>query len=264
MLIGLAKPPEQRVGPLIGHDVTRLGQPIGVTLVVLGPDGPITDPSALAKLQVGVSVSGDGLSGSIPVSVSQGPATDVGEYEGRFTAPQRAGTLTFTGIVAGYGLHVTEVAAPVQVGSGVSAFSGTVQIPATSAVQQGESLNGDVVFANKTDAARTVRLSLSVSHAYATITSPAGTIRVPAGDSVTTPFTITFAKDSPLGNAWLEVQVVDAGKPGTVYGVGTSVVAVTNLPGFDPRHRTRLPRRHHQPQPGRFRLDPAWRRHSHR
>jgi len=208
------------------------GQPIGVTLVVLGPDGPITDPSTLAKLQVGVSVSGDGLSGSTPVPVSRGPSTSVGEYEATFTAPRKAGTLTFTGVIAGSGLQVTKVATPVQVGSGVSAFVGTLQIPATSAVHQGGSINGDVVFANKTGAARMVRFSLSVDHAYATIASPTGTIRVPPGDSLTTPFTITFAKNSPVGYAWLEIKVVDAANPSLVYNDGMIVIAVTKPPGF--------------------------------
>jgi hypothetical protein len=213
------------------------GHPIGVTLSVLGANGPITDPATLAQMQVAVSVSGDGLSGPTEIPVSnagetQGTATGVGDYKGTFSAPQGQGTLTFTGTAAGYGLYATEVPASVQVGSGIPPFQGTVQFPVAGSVQAGQSIRGEVLFANKTGAARTVRLSLSVSHAYATITSPGGAIQVPSGNPPATPFTITFARNSPLGPAWLEVKVVDAAKPGTAYSAGTLGVTVNSPPGF--------------------------------
>ena len=56
----------------------KLGQPISVTLSVLGPNGPITDPATLRNLLVGVTVSGDGLSGPLQV-----PVTNAGEAPGR-------------------------------------------------------------------------------------------------------------------------------------------------------------------------------------
>ena len=211
------------------------GQPIGVTLFVLGPDGPITDPATLAGLQVRVSASGDGLPGPTPVPLFPGPSAAAGEYQGSFTAPPAVGTLTFTGTTAGYGLYVTEVVATVPVGSGAAAFNGSVRLPAVSTVQAGASLKGNVVFANNTGATRVVRLSLSASHADATITSPAGTIQVPPGNSVI-PFAVTFNLVTPLGDAWLEVEAVDAANPGIVYGAGTAVVTVLRPAGFLARY----------------------------
>jgi len=212
------------------------GQPIDVTLSVLGTNGPITNPATLAQMQVAVSVSGDGLSGPTEIPVSNagetpGTATGVGDYKGTFTAPHGQGTLTFTGTAAGYGLFATQVPASVDVTSGALPFQSTVQLPVTGSVQAGQSIKGDVVFAN-TGAARTVRLSLSVNHAYATITSPAGSVRVPPGNPPATPFSITFAGNSPPGPAWLEVKVVDPANPGTVYSAGTLDVTVTRAPGF--------------------------------
>ena len=68
------------------------GQPISVTLSVLGANGPITDPATLSQMQVAVSVSGDGLSGPTEIPVSNagetsGTSTGVGDYKGTFTAP---------------------------------------------------------------------------------------------------------------------------------------------------------------------------------
>jgi hypothetical protein len=218
------------------------GQPIDVTLSVLGANGPITDPATLTQIQKAVSVSGDGLSGptEIPVSNSgetSGTTTGVGDYKGTFTAPQGQGTLTFTGTVAGYGLFATEIPASVQVGGGALPFQSTVQFPVTSSVQVGQSIRGDVLFANKTGAARTVRLSLSISHAYATITSPSGTVQIPSGNPPATPFTVTFAGNSPRGPAWIEVKVVNAADPSTVYGAGTLEVTVTSPPGLWAKYR---------------------------
>jgi hypothetical protein len=210
------------------------GQPISVTLSVLGANGPITDPATLSQMQVAVSVAGDGLSGptEIPVSnagESQGTSTGVGDYKGTFTAPQGHGTLTFTGTAAGYGLYATEVPASVQVGNGAPPFRSTIQFPVVSSVQQGQSIQGQILFAN-TGPARSARLSLTASHAYATITSPSGAIRVPPGSPPGTPFTITVAKNSPTGQALLVVKVVSPANPRTVYSAGTLVVTVTSPP----------------------------------
>jgi von Willebrand factor type A domain len=211
--------------------ITQPGKPITVTLTVLGADGsPITDLSTLAQLQVAVSVSGDGLPGltAIPVSSvgqAQGAASGVGVYQGTFIAPQRQGRLTFTSTVAGYGLYAQTEAASVLVTDTASALNSTVQLPAAGAVTAGLSIQGEVTFANETGRTRAVQLSLGVSHAFAAITSPAGTVQVSPGRSAV-PFTITFARNSPLGAGWLEVKVLDATNPAIAYAAGTLEVVV--------------------------------------
>jgi MYXO-CTERM domain-containing protein len=212
------------------------GQPISVTLSVLGANGPITDPATLSQMQVAVSVSGDGLSGPTEIPVSNagetsGTSTGVGDYKGTFTAPQGHGTLTFTGTAAGYGLYATEVPASVQIGTGPPPFRSTIQFPVVSSVQQGQTIQGQVLFAN-TGPARAARLELSAQHAYATLTNPSGAIRVAPGSPPGTPFTITIAKNSPLGPALLLVQVVSAANPHTVYSTSTLEVTVTSPPSF--------------------------------
>ncbi|MGH3159532.1 MAG: hypothetical protein ACRDNF_23560, partial [Streptosporangiaceae bacterium] len=210
----------------------KLGQPVNVTLSVLGPDGPITTPSELADLQVGVTVSGVGLTGPVRVPVSTGDsATSAGDYTGTFTAPHAAGTLTFTGTAAGYGLYATEVPATVQVGADLRGFTATVQPPIVNTVQTGQSIHGQVSFVNQAGPARTVRLELNVGHALAAI-DPAGPITVRAGNPPSVPFTVTFSKRSPVGSAWLRVAVADAANPNVVYTNATINVNVTKPPGF--------------------------------
>ena len=115
------------------------------------------------------------------------------------------------------------------VGTGASAFQSAVQFPVTGRVQTGQGIKGQVLFANRTGAIRTVRLELTVSHAYATIIG--GAIQVPSGSPAATPFTISVAGNSPVGPAWFQVKVVDAAT-GTVYSAATLNVTVTSPPGF--------------------------------
>jgi hypothetical protein len=215
----------------------KLGQPVSVTLSVLGPNGPITDPATLKNLLVGVTVSGDGLAGptQVPVTSASGSAsagTGVGDYTGTFTAPDKQGTLTFTGTAAGYGLYATQVPASVGVGTASAGFTASVQYPVVSSVQAGSSITGHVVFTNQTGATKNVRLVLYTSGANAAITSPAGPISAPSGNPPGVPFTVSFDKDSPIGSAWLQVKVVDAANPSLVYNEATLNIAVTKPPGF--------------------------------
>jgi von Willebrand factor type A domain len=215
----------------------KLGQPISVTLSVLGPNGPITDPATLKNLLVGVTVSGDGLPGptQVPVTSAATPArsgTGVGDYTGTFAAPNQQGTLTFTGTAAGYGLYATQVPATVGVGTASAGFTASIQYPVVSSVQAGSSITGHVVFTNQTGATKHVRLVLTTSGANAAITSPSGTISAPSGNSPSVPFTVSFDKNSPIGSAWLQVKVADAANPGLVYNEATLNIAVTRPPGF--------------------------------
>jgi hypothetical protein len=216
--------------------IAKLGQPITVTLSVLGANGPITDPATLKSLLVGVTASGDGLPGQTRVNISNAgesasSATGVGDYKGTFQAPNRKGTLTFTGTAAGYGLYATQVPATVNVGFGLP-FSAGVQFPVGASVQAGSSLTGNLVFTNQTGTAKRVRLELVTSGAKASITSPSGTITVPAKNPPSVPLTISFAKDSPAGTAWLHVRVVDAANPGVAYNGETAIVTVTQPPSL--------------------------------
>lgn len=214
-----------------------LGQPIAVTLSVLGPNGPLTDSSELSGLQVAVRVSGDGLAGSTPLRVSNtgetpGSPTGVGNYQGTFTAPQASGILTFTGTAAGYGLYATKIPVTVQVSEDIPSFTATVQPPLASSVQAGGSIQGEVTFVNKTGATRKVLLELSASRALAFIASPSGPLAVTSGSPPAVPFTITVSKNAPAGSTWLTVKAVDAMNPRLVYSDATFVLTVTGASGF--------------------------------
>ncbi|HLK02410.1 MAG TPA: hypothetical protein VKU39_21220, partial [Streptosporangiaceae bacterium] len=210
----------------------KVGQQISVTLSVLGPSGPITDPATLQSLLVGVTASGDGLPSPVRVPVSSSASAGPGNYTGTFAAPRQAGSLTVTGTAAGYGLYPTDIPATVTVGTATAGFNATVQMPVVTSVQAGSSITGQVIFTNQTGSARHVRLALSTSGADAAITGPVGLVTASAGSPPAVPFTIAFPADSPIGSAWLQVKVADAVNPGLVYDVATLNVRVTKPPGF--------------------------------
>lgn len=207
------------------------GQRISVTLDVLGPNGPITDPSTLNSLVVGITASGDGLPGpeQVPIT-SVGGAAGAGGYAGTYTAPAKQGMLTFTGIAAGYGLYATQFPETVTVSSATEGFTATPSFNVVTSVQAGGNVTGQVIFANQTGAARQVRLVLDTTGAAASI-SPSGAFPVPAVNSPSVPFTVSVSGTSSTGTAWLRVKVVDA-TTGQVYNEVTQDVTVTKPPGF--------------------------------
>ena len=216
------------------------GQPVKVVVSVLGANGPVTDPATLQQIQVGVSVTGDGVPGRVNVPVSnagegKGTATGAGDYTGSFTAPDRRSQLTFVGTAQGYGLHTTEVPTTVQVGGPAPLLQAAIQFNAPPSVLPGQSVSGQIVFSNQTGAAQQVRLALSASPAFATVTSLQGTLRVPSGDSPVS-FTIAFGRNSPRGSVLVRASIVDAANPTTVYGNSALTFTVTSPPGILARY----------------------------
>jgi hypothetical protein len=220
----------------------RVGQPIQVTVSVLGPNGPITNPASLNGIDVQVGVSGDGLTGTTNVPVSNsgegpGTSTGVGDYRGTFTAPKNPGTLTFTGTASGYGLHATQVFAPVQVSTVAALLQGTVQFAgAPQSVNAGQDLRGHVIFANQTGSSQGVRITLTADHAFATIADPRGVLRIPSGRSEIA-FTIAVSNNSPRGTALLTVRAVDANHGQIAYGTAPLLITVLSPPGIFGKYR---------------------------
>jgi hypothetical protein len=215
------------------------GKPIDVKLTVLGPDGPITDPSTLKSLIVGVTAAGQGLPSpvQIPVSALSGPG-NVGTYTGTYTAPDQSTTLIITGTAAGYGLYATQIPATVTVGTSSKGFGATPHFSGTTSVQVGGSISGSVDFTNQTGTTKHVLLKLTASGTTATI-SPGTSISVPStssGNPPSVPFTVTIGKSSPAGTAGLEVQAVDAGT-GQPYNTASDEITVTTPPGLFARYR---------------------------
>jgi hypothetical protein len=211
-----------------------LGQPINVKLTVLGPDGPINDPSTLKSLIVGVTATGDRLPSPAQVKVSPvSGSTNVGTYAGSYKAPGQATTLTITGTVAGYGLYATQVPATVTVGQN-KAFTATPHLSGVSQVGAGGSISGSVDFTNTTGTTQHVVLKLTASGTTATLslTTP---ISVPSGNPPSAPFTVTISKSSKAGPAGLEVQAVDANS-GQAYNAASDQITVTTPPGFLARY----------------------------
>ncbi len=173
----------------------NLGQPIAVTLTVLGPAGPISDPSTLRSLAVGVTASGDGLPGPEPVRVT--PAgSQAGTFVGSYPAPRQPGPLTITGTAAGYGLYATQVPQTVTVGTAPLDFTAVPQFPQLTSVQVGDTITGTVIFTNTTGTARQVRLMLLPSGVDASLTSPAEPITVATGHPPSVPFTVAISAGS--------------------------------------------------------------------
>ena len=207
------------------------GQPIAVTLSVLGPNGPVSDPSTLQNLIVSVTASGDGLPGQeqVPVTAATGP-DEVGTYTGTYTAPSQQGSLMITGTAAGYGLYATQVPQTVTVGIS-NHFTAVPQFGQVTSVQAGNTVTGKVIFTNTTGASRSVRVILVPSGADATLTSPTGPVMAASGNPPSVPFTVTVSKDSSVGTAELIVQTVDADS-GQLYDSTVLHFTVTKPPGF--------------------------------
>ena len=215
------------------------GKPINVKLTVLGPNGPITDPSTLKSLIVGVTASGQGLPSPAQVKVTplSGP-NSVGTYAGTYTAPSQPATLTITGTAAGYGLYATQIPATVSVGTASKGFNATPHFSGAASVQAGDSISGSVDFTNQTGSAKHLLLKLTTSGTTATI-SPDTPISVPStssGNPPSVPFTVTIAKSSRAGPAGLVVQAVDA-DTGQSYNTATDEITVTTPPGFFAKYR---------------------------
>jgi hypothetical protein len=217
----------------------RLGQPVCSELSLLGPRGPVSDPTTIPGLQIGVTVSGDGLSQQqVPIS-STGragcPTTGAGTYAGTFAAPARSGTLTFTGIAAGYGLSTTYVPATVTVGPVTPPFTAVIQYPADPAgrrVQAGGSLPVDVVFTNSTGTAQKVLLTVSGNGTSPSIAGTSSVQTVPAGPSRTVPFSVAFPANSSAGVTLVQVTAAAAANSKQVYASAPFDVTVTKPPGF--------------------------------
>jgi len=209
------------------------GKPIAVTLSVLGPNGPISDPSTLQSLIVGVTASGDGLPGpeQVPVTAATG-TNEAGTYVGTYTAPSQPGPLTITGTAVGYGLYATQVPQTVTVGTGTPHFTAVPQFALVTSVQVGNTVTGNVIFTNTTGTARQVRLVLIPSGVNATLTSPTGPITVAPGHPPRVPFTVAVNQDSQVGSAELVMQAVDAAS-GQLYDSSAPLqFTVTKPPGF--------------------------------
>jgi len=124
----------------------------------------------------------------------------------------------------------------VTAGTAISGLTTTIQFPAVSSVQAGSSITGQISFINQMGTTMLVRLMLANSEAEATITSPAGVVTVPAGNTPSVPFTISFGKDSPIGAARLHVIVADIVNPSLVYNEATLNINVTKPLGFLPKY----------------------------
>ena len=211
----------------------KLGQQVKVTLDVIGPNGPITDASTLSSMTVGVTATGNGLTG--PVNIQVAPVSgSPGEWVATYTVPSQPTTLTFTGFASGYGLYTTQVSATVGVGSQTQGFNATPQFTGGTSVQAGGTIAGQVVLTNTTGSARQVKLVASVSGppgVTASLTSPSGAFSVPSGSPPSEPFTIAVDKDSPTGTALVQVAAVDVAT-GKVLNTAQQEFTITKPPGW--------------------------------
>jgi hypothetical protein len=208
----------------------KLGQQVKVTLDVLGPNGPITDPATLSSMVVGETVTGNGLTGTVGVPVTAVSGSP-GVWTGVYTVPNQSTTLTFAGTASGYGLYTTQVSATVGVGEQTQGLTATPNFTGGSNVQAGGTIPGQVVLTNQTGSAQHVRLVASVSGATAALTSPSGPVTVQSGSPSTVPFAITVASDSRTGTALVQVEAVNAAT-GQVLNTTQQDFTVTKPPGF--------------------------------
>ena len=213
----------------------KLGQTVCSELSLEGPRGPLSDTADVSDLQVGITVSGDGLSQPVAVTNVGSPSCPTsgpGTYSGTVTAPSKAGDLTFTGIATGYGINTTYVPATVTVGNVAPPFTAVIQYPADQAglqVQAGSELPLTAVFTNDTGSAQQVRLSVSGSGTSPSIGGTSSVLTVGASKKVQ--FTVDFPSDSRQGLTGVQVTAANA-KSGQVLATASFDATVTKPPGF--------------------------------
>ena len=208
----------------------KLGQQVKVSLDVLGPNGPITDPATLSSMVVGVTATGNGLAGTVAVPVAP-VSSSPGEWTGSYTVPSQQTVLTFTGTASGYGLYATQVSATVGVGTQTQGLTATPEFTGGTSVQAGGTIPGQVVLTNQTGSAQHVKLEAQASGATVALSSPSGPVAVASGSPPAVPFTITVAKGSPIGTALVQVTAVNAAT-GQVLNTAQQNFSVTKPPGF--------------------------------
>ncbi|MCW2932296.1 MAG: hypothetical protein JWM19_3258, partial [Actinomycetia bacterium] len=217
----------------------KLGQQVKVTLDVLGPNGPITDPATISSMLVGETVTGNGLAGTVGVPVTAVSGSP-GEWSGVYTVPDQSTTLTFAGTASGYGLYTTEVSATVGVGTQSQGLTATPDFTGGNSVQAGGTIPGQVVLTNQTGSAQHVKLEVTASGATVALTSPNGPVTVASGSPPAVPFAINVAKDSPIGTALVQVTAVNAAT-GQVINTAQQNFTITKPPGFLARYWWLLP-----------------------
>jgi hypothetical protein len=212
------------------------GQKVMVTLSLVGQKGPITDSSVLHGIEVQVTASGDGLSGSTSVPLTQATGSGLaGDFTGSFSAPGTSGTVSLTGTASGYGLYATSVHTSVSVGNAAALTQGTVVFSGPSSVVVGGTISGYVLW-NNSGQAKPAALVLTTQHALAALTAPSAAFAVGSGTS-RTDFTISLNSGSPLGPASLQLKAVDPAAPATMYGESQLLITVVTPPGILAKYR---------------------------
>ncbi|MFC4591239.1 vWA domain-containing protein [Sphaerisporangium corydalis] len=220
----------------------RTGQNVRVWLSLITRKGAITDEEALRGLAFSVTAAGGGLLGQQSIQLRDDGETpddraNDGRYAGTFQAPQTAGDITLTGVVAGTGIRAERVPITVKVGAPETVTQGRVEFFTDGTVRRGTTIRGRLTMRNATSSARRVRLQLDGD--TAADVAPAAGFELPPGDSVKD-FVVRFGANAALGGATLTVRLVDERDQSAVYASGLLTVAVAPPETFWDRYRGQL------------------------
>ena len=215
------------------------GQAICSELTLRGPRGPVDDAADIVDFKAGIAAAGDGVTEQVPVTSTGQPGCPTngpGTYAGAVKAPSGSGAVTFTGIVAGYGLVTSYVPATITVSQITAPFTAAIQYPPDQAGRQAEAGVGGlpltVAFSNGTGSAQKVLLTVSGNGTSPTIGGTSGEQTVPAGQQETVHFSVDFPANSGQGLTDVQVTAADAGNPSHVFDTASFDVTVTKPPGI--------------------------------
>jgi hypothetical protein len=218
----------------------RTGQPLTVRLSLVTRQGAIADAKALSGLNFTVQAVGPTLAGPQSIVVrDDGKSPDDrahdGRYAGTFTAPDRAGDLTFTGVVSGYGVLAEKVPVTVAVSANAPALQGRVEFSSNAVVYPGSQVTGTVSMENGGPQVPGRLVLEGSERARATLRGSTDFTIQPG--RTTRAFSVAFPRDAGLGGSSLTVKVVNAGDLSKVYANGQLTVTVKKVPGWPQRHR---------------------------
>ncbi len=201
----------------------RPGQEVAVALSLQTRNRSITDPDALKDLSFTAGVAGDGFTAPITLNDEARDGdkrAQDGVYTGKVTIPdQAAGSVKFTGTVAGIGISGDTRTVDAALVAGPASFSAVGTFGNTSrTVTPGDSMKGSVTVTNSSGRARRARI-LVTDQAPGTLASIPGeqtVLELPPSGTKTFDFDLSFAGGTVKGANAVTLKVVDDENPADV------------------------------------------------
>ncbi|GAA1985938.1 hypothetical protein GCM10009799_09250 [Nocardiopsis rhodophaea] len=216
---------------------SRPGEKLAVRLELSTRRGVITDPDALDALDFSATVTEPGGEPRAVELRDNGEAPDLsaddGQFAGRVTAPDDAGTLTFTSTVQGRGVAADVREFPHAVTADGIPLTARISLDPLTEVWEGRTISGTLTVDNQ--ASDDAEVQLVVDSPEGVLTKVDRAARSFSPGQSEEPFTITVGADSAHGPATFSVRAFDS-SGATVGSAAPLTVTVRPAPGIIERY----------------------------